>query len=310
MPDIDQLQQRGASAAALRLRATIIRLIRDFFAGKHYLEVETPLRLPAVAPEAHIDPLPSEGWFLQTSPELCMKRLLARGHERIFQICKCFRAGERGERHLPELTLLEWYGAGQTYHDIMADCEHLITHLAAGLDLGPHIRFQGNPIDLTPPWPRLTVATAFRRYGSITLDQALASDRFDDVMAFEIEPQLDTRRPLFLTDYPAAHAALARLSPRHPGVAERFELYIGGMELCNAFTELTDADQQRRRFNQELAHRETAGKPPLPMPERFLEELARMPPAAGNALGIERLVMLFADTRQIDHVVAFTPESL
>ena len=294
----------------LRLRARIIRTVRQFFAEHDYLEVETPIRIPAPAPEAHIDAQPSGSWFLQTSPELCMKRLLAAGYPRIFQICKCFRRNERGRRHLPELTMLEWYTAGHDYSNMMTQCEALLTEVAGSLGLREGLCYQGRRIDLSLPWPRITVAEAFDRLAGISVEQAMEEDRFEEVLALEIEPRLGVEKPLFLYDYPAACGALARLKSSNQRLAERFELYIGGLELCNAFTELNDANEQRARFDTERESRGQAGLTVYPMPERFLEALKEMPDAAGNALGIDRLVMLFADTTEIDDVVAFTPEEL
>jgi lysyl-tRNA synthetase class 2 len=294
----------------LELRATVIRTIRQFFAENDYLEVETPIRIPAPAPEAHIDAQSSGSWFLQTSPELSMKRLLAAGYPRIFQICKCFRRNERGRRHIPELTLLEWYTTGADYKGMMTQCEALIGAVTRQAGFGDVLRYNGQRIDLTLPWPRLTVAEAFGRFTSLSADQALKENRFDEVMGLDIEPQLGIDKPVFLYDYPAACGALARLKPEDRRLAERFELYIGGLELCNAFTELNDGNEQRARFDAERELRRQAGLTVYPMPESFLEALKDMPDAAGNALGIDRLVMLFADTTEIDDVVAFTPEEL
>ncbi len=142
----------------LELRAAVIQCVRRFFIHNDYLEVETPARIPAPAPEAHIDAQPSGKWYLQTSPELCMKRLLAAGYPRIFQVCKCFRKNERGRRHLPELTMLEWYTAGHDYTDMMTQCEALITAVADRLDSKGTLSYQGRQIDLSLPWPRMTVA--------------------------------------------------------------------------------------------------------------------------------------------------------
>ena len=290
----------------LEQRARIVQAIRSFFVSNDYLEVETPHRLPGNAPEAHIDAVQSDGWFLHTSPELCMKRLLAAGYPRLFQICRCWRAEERGSRHLPEFTMLEWYAAHCDYHALMNHCEAL---LAALLPLG-ELHYQGQTIDLGSPWERITVAEAFARFGSLSLEQALAEDRFDEIIALEIEPRLGIQRPTFLIEYPGELAALARRHPQRPQVAERFELYIAGLELANAFSELTDPLEQRRRFAAEEAARHSAGKPAYPSPEKFLQELGAMPEAAGIALGLDRLVMLLTDTTTIDQVVAFTPELL
>jgi lysyl-tRNA synthetase class 2 len=294
----------------LWLRAQIIQAVRTFFIEKDYLEIETPFRIPAPAPEAHIDAEVSGDWFLHTSPELCMKRLMAAGYPRIFQICRCFRQKERGSKHLPEMTLLEWYTTGDNYFNMMEQCEELIRFVAGRSGSENFLVYQGNPIDLTPPWPRMSVRDAFEKFSSVSMETAMLQDRFDRVMAFDIEPNLGFGKPMFLYDYPASAASLARLKPENRSVAERFELYISGMELCNAFSELTDPVEQRERFAKAQENRRQSGLQPYPLPEKFLESLQYMPEASGNALGIDRLVMLFADTPRIDDVVAFTPEEL
>ena len=239
-----------------------------------------------------------------------MKRLLAAGLDRIFQICKCHRRGERGDRHLPEFTLLEWYGTNQDYTRLMDDCEALLRFVASALGRGAVLAYGPHAIALDGPWERLTIQDAFSRYAPCSLETAIATGRFEEILTTSVEPRLGTDRPTFLYDYPAAMASLARLRPDNPAVAERFELYLAGMELANAFSELTDPGEQRRRFAAEEAARRRAGKPPYPSPDSFLDDLVHLPPAAGIALGLDRLVMVFADTRTIDEVVAFTPEML
>ncbi|MHB1015638.1 MAG: EF-P lysine aminoacylase EpmA [Desulfurivibrionaceae bacterium] len=294
----------------LHLRAVLIQALRSFFIDRGYLEVETPVRIPAPAPEAHIVPLTSEGWFLQTSPELCMKRLLAAGIPRIFQLCKCFRKGERGDRHLPEFTMLEWYAAKSDYRDLMAECEALLRYLAGAMGKAGVLEWQGRRIDLGPEWERITVAEAFQRYAPCTVEEALAQDKFDEMLVEYVEPHLGMATPTFLCDYPAALGALARLSPTEPTVAERFELYVAGLELANGFSELVDPVEQRTRFLAEQEGIRLQGRDPGPLPESFLAELGAMPSAAGIALGVDRLVMLFVGAERIDQVVAFTPEGL
>ena len=305
-----QKYRQSAIHQNLLLRARVIQAVRRFFIDRDYLEIETPIRIPAPAPEAHIDAVPTADYFLHTSPELCMKRLLAAGLKRIFQICRCFRQHERGRKHLPELTMLEWYRVGSNYLELMAESEELVSYIAGCLGRGEILSYQERSIELARPWLRLSVADAFDRYGSTTMSQALAAESFDEIMALDIEPNLGDPGPVFLYDYPAPHAALAKRKPRDPQLAERFELYIAGIELCNGFSELNDAAEQRERFEKELQTRRALGKPDYPMPESFLAALADMPAAAGNALGIDRLVMLFANTNNIDDVVAFTPEEL
>ena len=295
---------------ALRLRARLIQHIRHYFINQNFLEVETPLCIPAPAPEEHIDALPSGSWFLQTSPELCMKRLLAAGYEKLFQFCKCFRAGERGKMHLPEFTMLEWYMAGFDYQDLMKQCEDMIVTAAAGLELAENIIWQQKQISLTPPWEKITVMHAFEKYAPMTLEETLFQDKFDEMLVEYVEPNLGIAKPTFIYDYPAKLGSLARLKKDDASVAERFELYIGGLELANGFSELNDSREQRIRFEQAQKLRAQKGFSAYPMPEVFLRSLDSLPDSTGIALGIDRLAMIFADTDNIDDVVAFPPEIL
>lgn len=295
----------------MKIRAKAVQAVRTFFHINGFLEVETPVRIPAPAPEQHIEAVGSEGWALQTSPELCMKRLLSAGYPKIFQICKCFRGRERGRRHLPEFTILEWYCAGIGYQAFMNQCEDLIRAVAAALFGDTEVlTYQGRTVNLSKPWPRVSVQQAFEQWSTVPMDEALLTDRFDEVMVNDIEPNLGFEKPVFLYDYPAQRAALAKLSPDNPALAQRFELYICGIELCNAFMELTDSTEQRCRFETEQMQLKQRNKPVYPMPENFLTALEDMPEAAGNALGLDRLIMLLADADNIDDVVAFTPKEL
>ncbi len=309
-PGAGRLFRQSYIIRNLAARARVLGAIRDFFSERDFLEVDTPHRIPSPAPELHIDPESSGDWTLHTSPELCMKRLLAAGCPNIFQICKCFRRGERGDRHLPEFTLLEWYQAEMDYRGMMVQTEALVRVAASSLGLRDRLVYQGVRVDLAGSWPRIPVAEAFRRFGAVSMESALARDRYDEVMACEIEPRLGVGTPVFLYDYPAERGSLARLKPDNPGLAERFELYIAGVELCNAFPELLDPAAQLRRFQWERREQGRLGKPVFPMPERFLAALPYMPRAAGNALGVDRLVMLLVDAPRIDDVTAFTPEEL
>jgi len=303
-------ERLSAKRSSLWLRARIIQSIRCFFIEQGYLEIETPLIIPAPAPEVHIDAIKVEDRFLHTSPELCMKRLLSSGYPKIFQICRCFRHGERGELHVPEFTLLEWYHPGIDYMGLMDECEEMILSVADDLGHGNKIQYLEREVDLKTPWERLSVKEAFRRFASIDMENALESGRFDEVMVKEIEPCVDIAKPTFLYDYPASLAALSRLKKNDPELAERFELYMGGLELANAFSELTDAREQEARFDKEREQRKQLGKTVYPLPEKFLKSLPHMPPCAGIALGVDRLVMLLTNKSRIDDVVSFTPEEL
>ena len=299
----------------LHLRAALFRSIRHFFHEKGFLEVDTPVRAPVLLPERHITPVASDGWFLQPSPEHCMKRLLARGCRTIFQICPCFRAGERGSRHLFEFTMLEWYRVDGDYRDLMRDCEELVRYVLD--DVAADGRFH-RLLDRScfrtgaapPPWERLGVDQAFARHCPETMQQALAADRFDELLVEHIEPHLGRNGPVFLVDYPTACASLARLKPDDESTAERFELYIDGMELANGFSELTDSAQQRVRFAEELAALGARDGHHREMPETFLRDLSTIDAAAGIAFGLDRFLMLLLSVPSIDQAVSFGPDDL
>lgn len=294
----------------LFLRARMIQAIRNFFIEKDYLEVETPQIIPAPSPEVHIEAFRVGSQFLHTSPEMCMKQMLSAGYSKIFQLSKCFREGERGNLHLPEFTLLEWYQTDIDYTHLMKECEALILWVSRNLGLGERIRYRDMDIDLKAPWQRITVSEAFLRYASLSLEKALEKGTFDEHMVSRIEPNLGVTSPIFLYDYPASLAAMARFKPDDPQFAERFELFIGGLELANGFSELNDPLEQRTRFERDLKQRQIRGKQVYPMAEKFLKSLECMPKAAGIALGVDRLVMVFANISKIDHAVCFTPEEL
>jgi lysyl-tRNA synthetase class 2 len=297
--------------SGLRKRAQLIQVIRTFFNKRGYLEVDTPVRLPVVVPEAHNLVVESEDYILQTSPEICMKRLLAEsGCEKIFQICRCYRKNERGDRHLPEFTMLEWYRTDCDYHSLMDECEDFIIAAAEECGHKNMLSYQGRDISLGKPWDRITVFEAFARYGPVSMDRAMREETFDEILCTHIEPQLGVNKPLFLYDYPVELGALARKKKEDPSIAERFEIYIAGVELANGFSELIDAEEQRQRFELEIMNIAAQGRQAPRLPEKFLQALATMPEAAGIALGVDRLAMILFDAGKIDHVVPFVPEDL
>jgi len=298
----------AAKRPYLEMRSRILHGLRLFFVSRGFLEVQTPVRTPAPAPERHIDPVESEGWFLNTSPELYMKRLLAAGYSRIFQMGPVFRKGERGSRHHPEFTLLEWYRAGDDYTALKDDCRELLRFLCRELDRYPEFTFGETPLRVDGPWPDVTVRQAFRRYAGWDPVEEEDPDRFDLDLVEKVEPRLGFPTPVFLSDYPRREAALARIKPSDPTVAERFELYWAGIELANGFSELTDRREQEERFLETLRQRREAGLATPPLPRRFLESLDHLHQAAGIALGVDRLVMILSDAPDLDQVVAFPPE--
>lgn len=299
---------------ALEARAKAFGLVRSFFDRRGFVEVDTPSMVPCPGLDLHLDAYgvaDSPHWLI-TSPEYQMKRLLVGGIPRCYQLARCYRRGEVGGRHNPEFLMLEWYRAFAPVDAVITDTEDLVRHVITELSGKAEVLVEGVRVDLSQPFERVTVGEAFVRYANVPADEAIAwatddEDRFFRVLVDEVEPALARLgRPVFLTDYPAPFASLARLSPKDPRVAERFELYVGSLEVCNGFGELTDSAEQRTRFLRDQEHRKQQGKPVYPLDDRFLAALEEgMPPAAGNALGLDRLVALGLSARSIADVTSF-----
>ncbi|MBR9868915.1 MAG: EF-P lysine aminoacylase GenX [Oceanospirillales bacterium] len=317
---MSELWQATAPIENLRKRAEIFARIRGFFAGHNVMEVETPLMTSAAVSDPYIDtiecryhPLPGQQEqirYLQSSPEYAMKRLLASGSGAIYQICKAFRNGECGRRHNPEFTMLEWYRPGFDHHQLMDEVEALV---------GPVIGISG--------FQRISYAELFRHYLKIDLqavtvtelaaitrqhiDVEMEDENRDNwlnlLMSHLIEPQLADKGAVFVYDYPASQAALARTAVSAEGVpvACRFELFVAGVELANGYYELTDAAEQARRFQQDIAQRQSEGLPVRPTDSLLVDALENgMPECAGVAMGLDRLVMLAIGTERISEVIA------
>ncbi|QJE73365.1 EF-P lysine aminoacylase GenX [Aerophototrophica crusticola] len=323
----------------LKARQSVTRALRHWFEGQGFEEVETPALQISPGLEVHlmafgtelVGPHPEDRrrLYLHTSPEFSMKKLLAGGVPRLFQLAHVFRNGERSPTHHPEFSMLEWYRAGAGYRDLMEDCVGLV-RAACRATGAERLTGRHGTCDPFGEWEVLTVQEAFQRHAGIDLlatapdplrpDRDLLaaeaarvgirtaeSDTWEDLffrIALErIEPHLGFGRPTFLADYPVSMAALARAKPEDPRVAERFELYACGVELANAFGELTDAQVQRRRFEADMAEKERLYGERYPIDEEFLEALALMPESAGIALGFDRLVMLVTGAAEIDDVL-------
>ena len=309
-----------ASLDSLRRRAQLLSQVRSFFAERSVLEVETPLLGSATVSDLHLSSFACRSshvgedrdLYLQTSPESAMKRLLAAGSGPVFQICKAFRDGEAGRLHNPEFTILEWYRPGWDHHRLMTEVDEL---LATTLD--------------TSPGERITFSQAFERHlgldplrsssqeivhcaadQGIGRDCGLGEDDRDGwlnlLLSHSVEPHLGRGRPTFVHDFPASQAALARIRQDDPPVAERFEVWVEGVELANGYHELTDAEEQRRRFEEDLSRRRARGLPAVPLDSRLLAALEHgLPPSAGVALGFDRLVMLACGATDIAEVMPF-----
>ena len=322
-------------------RNRVTAALRDFFAAEDFVEVETAILQVSPGNETHLHAFATEmidgdlvhhPRYLHTSPEFACKKLLAAGEKRLFTLAKVFRNRERSPTHSPEFTMLEWYRAGEDYEALMRDCAAILA-LAAQAGEVQKFRHRGMSVDPALEPERLSVAEAFLRHAGIdllaTIDQGGATDRdalaaavhaqglrvaaddtwsdlYSGVLVERIEPHLGEGRATILYEYPIAEAALARPSPRDPRVAERFELYACGVELANAFGELTDPVEQRRRFVAEMMEKQRLYGETYPLDEDFLAALALMPQASGIALGLDRLAMLATGASRIDQVI-WTP---
>jgi len=306
----------------LDVRARVVRDVRAFFGSRGFEEVDTPCLVPSPGLDVHLAAFEvvtrSPNRYLHTSPEYQMKRLLADAHargqrsSRLFQVTRAYREGERGERHNPEFTILEFYRAPGTMDATMRDTEQLVAKVTGGT-----VHLGDRALDTRPPYPRMTVAEAFRAFANVDETEMLRlaehdEDTFYRLLVDRIEPALaDLATPVFLTHYPAVQASLARRAPHDPRVAERYELYAAGVELCNGFGELTGEAEQRARFEKDQAERRARGLPVYPIDERFLAALARgLPDCSGNAVGLDRLAALAAGTTAIGEVLAFTDDEL
>jgi lysyl-tRNA synthetase class 2 len=323
----------------LLARAAITKALRAWFDEQGFSEVETGILQVSPGNETHLHAPRTElthgdgtrePRYLRTSPEFAAKKLLAAGESKIFEFARVFRDRERGDLHLPEFTMLEWYRASAGYDAIMADTVVVIAHAAQATGIG-RFSFRGRSADPFAEPELLTVAVAFERFAGIDLLATVAngegnraalsevakarvrvadddnwSDIFSKVLVQHIEPNLGQGRLTVLFEYPAPEAALARAKPSDPRVAERFEVYACGVELANGFGELTDADEQRHRFTQAMDEKARRYGERYPLDEDFLDAVAKMPEASGVALGFDRLVMLASGALRVDQVV-WTP---
>jgi lysyl-tRNA synthetase class 2 len=304
-----------ASIELIERREEMVRSCRAFFDARGFVHVDTPALVPCPGLDVHLDAFEtnarSAAKYLITSPEYQMKRLLSAGMPRIYQITRAFRRGEVGSRHNPEFTILEFYRANASAEDVMKDTEQLVARLTGGIVTLTRTRTR--TISTRPPFVRMTVAEAYERFANVTRDEMLRlaehdEDTFYRLLVDTVEPALAALdHAVFVTEYPATQASLARKKPADPRVAERFELYVAGVELCNGFGELTDPNEQRARFLHDQDERRKRGLPVYPIDEKFLEALERgMPESGGNAIGLDRLVALACGTTDISDVIAFT----
>ena len=320
----------GVSAQRLRQRAELLRRVREFFAARAVTEVDTPFLVNAPVSDVHLhsatvrlDPQPTAGaeaapLFLHTSPEYAMKRLLAAGSGDIYQLCHVVRGMERGRLHNPEFTLIEWYRIGFSLGQLMDEVEALVKALlgAAAPRASEHISYREAFLrelsldPLTAPDAVLAhAAQSLALRGTAAAEDAVSRDEWLELlMGTYIGPRLGRDRLTFVHGYPASQAALARLDPADPRVAQRFELYCAGIELANGFHELAASAEQRARFESDNARRRRLGLPAFPLDERLLAALPTLPDCVGVALGFDRTLMLAVGAARIEEVLPFPTE--
>lgn len=311
--------QPSATLENLKLRAEIVAKTRAFFAKRNVLEVETPLLGRGTIPDPNIQSIATqirgcqnETFYLQTSPEFPMKRLLSAGVGSIYQICKAFRDGEVGSRHNPEFTMLEWYRVGFDHHAMMDEMDDLLAEI---LVLPKAIRFSYRDVflhylDVDPFTANIDLLRNCAEQQKLGDLECLKSADIDTwltlLISYCIEPKLGFDAPVFIYDFPPTQAALARIRPGQYAMAERFELFIQGMELANGFHELADANEQRKRFEQDLVKRAENNLDLVAIDENLLEALKNgLPDCAGVAIGFDRILMLAAKTKNIADVISF-----
>lgn len=303
----DALQLQGRKER-LWQRARMMEALRAWFREEGFLEVESPVRLPAPALEDYIEAVEAgQGAWLRTSPELHLKRLLAAGYPRLFEIGPCFRKGESGDHHREEFTMLEWYRREGDWRELMDDARGMVSKALEALHPGKSaIPFRGREIHFGGEWEELTVEEAFRRYAPVSLGEALDAGEFEMVLCTKVEPNLGCSRPLFLTEYPLECSGLSAALPGKPGFVARWELYVAGLEIGNACTELAEPLEQERRFQATAALRARENRPVYPMDQPYMNALWRgFPLCAGTAVGLDRLAMVLTNARDIAEVRAF-----
>ncbi len=295
--------------AVLEMRACIRGAIRAFFDERGYLEVETPVRISPPALERYIDAEFSGDAWLRTSPEFHMKRLLAEGISRLYQIGPCFRRGERGDFHRTEFTMLEWYRVGADYRELLRETRELLGGVIRAATGSGGFDSAWGRVVVEGEWLEWSVAEVFSRWAGWDPVAEWDEERFERDLLFRVEPRLPRERPCVLIGYPAAAAGLARRSKEDPRLAERWELYLGGIELVNACSELTDVEEQRQRFAEWAEGRRREGRPVYSLDEGYLRALEKgLPACAGAAMGVDRLVMLLCGARTLAEVIPFPAE--
>ncbi|MCX6737007.1 MAG: EF-P lysine aminoacylase EpmA [Candidatus Parcubacteria bacterium] len=342
MQNWEKIKKDPKLTSVQKKRAEINDYIRSFFKVRGFLEAQTPILVECAGQEPYLNPFQTEFYdekgksylgYLITSPEYSLKKMLCAGFDKVFELARVFRSDESfGPNHNPEFTMLEWYRSHSNYYQIMLDLEQLVFEVNKKINKSKYLVYENNKIDLSLPWPKMTVKQAFKKYAHLDLDQCknlknfkkLAiqkdftidiQDNWDDVFykvfLNAIEPRLPKDRPMIIYEYPLHQASLAKRKNKKSFYAERFEAYIGGMELANAFSELTDYKEQYKRFKEEQDVREKLNKKIIPIDNDFINALkSKMPDSGGIALGVDRLQMLILNINDINDLLMFPAKQI
>ncbi len=319
-----KIKENPALLPQYLIREKVIDAIRSFFKNQGFHEVFTPVLVPIPSIEPNLEVFETElktskglkrKGFLIMSPEFSIKKLLASGIGNCFEVTRCFRNEEEVSRlHNPEFTMLEWYRIKANYMDIMNDFEKLFTRIVK--EVNPKVdlskwEYQGEIYDISLPWPRISFEEAFLKFAGKKIDNIKDED-FYQIFFNEIEPRLrESKKPAIIYDYPVSQAALAKRNEKDPRFAERFEVFLGGMELGNCFSELTDAKEQKERFEKDLEERKSLGKTDYPIDEDLIDALSEgVPEVSGIAVGVDRLVMLAANAPSVSETLFFPGDEL
>lgn len=298
-----QIQRIAKLKAILQKRATLLSAIREFFKNESFLELETPVLLDAPLPESHIEAISAENGILRTSHEAYLKACLAAGYDKIFEIGSCFRKEEIGRYHREEFTMLEWYQTGAKSEDLIPFTKKLIIHCARAINCETKIIRNEKIIELDCVWEIISLKDAFAKFADHSMEYSVINACFEKDLIEKIEPKLPSDKPCILKDYPAKFRAYSKLKDDDSSICDRWELYIGGIEIANTYTECTDECEIRKLIAQFSEERKNAGMKNFECSKTFLEAIeAGIPASAGSALGIDRLLMLLSSAKSIEDV--------
>ncbi|HPO91072.1 MAG TPA: hypothetical protein P5105_03335 [Victivallales bacterium] len=300
---LNSIQRLAKLKPVIQRRNKLLHSIRKFFTKESFIEIETPVIIDAPLPEPNIEAISTDNGFLRTSPEAMLKACLAAGYEKIFEIGPCFRKEERGRLHREEFSMLEWYQVNVDSTQLISFTKNLLIHCAVELNGHSKINYLDKTVDLNSDWEIISLKDAFAKFANLTLEESVGKNRFELDLLDKIEPNLPQNKPIIITDYPAKFRAFAKLKDSDNTLADRWELYIAGVEISNTYSELVEPCEIRKLISQFQQERKKLKMKDYPLPAIFMEAIkAGIPKSAGSALGIDRLLMLLTSSNSIEDV--------